>query len=110
MIKQIKSQQQNQIYLEGDLNNFMDNLNLESKKLQKINFLLQNYRPKCDVCGNFCTMEWHSTKENMKNNEDDKDDMDSSNDINVSINIDEKSTNKEFYIVCEECFFKKRNF
>ena len=89
-----------------NMNNYIDeNPNLEIKKLQKINFLLQNYRPKCDVCGNFCTMEWHTTKENIKNTEDDKEDMDSSNDINVSINIDEKSTNKEFYIVCEECFF-----
>ena len=90
-------------------NNFIDNCkevnsyieenpNLQLKKFRKINFLSQNYRPKCEVCGNFCSMEWYITKENKE------EDNDSSNDINVSINIDEQSLKKEFNIICEECF------
>ena len=91
-----------------NLNKYIDeNPDLDLKKIYKINFLLKNYRPKCDVCGNFCTMEWHISKDNLnnaKNNDDEKDDVESSNEINVSISIDEKSVNREFYIVCEECF------
>ena len=91
-------------------NNFIDNFKavnnyieenpyIDLKKFKKINFLSQNYRPKCEVCGNFCSMEWYITKENKS-----EEDNDSSNDINVSINIDEKSLKKEFNIICEECF------
>ena len=82
-----------------------ENPNPILKKFEKINFLLKNYRPKCDICGNFCTMHWYTTKEiNQKNNDEEKDDIDSSNDINVSINIDEKSLNKEFNLICQECY------
>ena len=91
-----------------NLNKYIDeNPTLDLKKIYKINFLLKNYRPKCDVCGNFCTMEWHISKDNLnnaKNNDDEKDDIESSNEMNVSISIDEKSVNREFFIVCEECY------
>jgi SWI/SNF related-matrix-associated actin-dependent regulator of chromatin subfamily C len=73
--------------------------NSELKKFEKINFLSQNYRPKCDVCGNLCTMDWYITKDNKNEEENDSD-----NDLNFSINIDEKSLNKEYFIVCETCF------
>lgn len=87
-------------------NNFLNDCNndkesneiSEFKKFEKINFLSQNYRPKCDVCGNICTMDWYITKDS-KNEEEMSD-----NDLNFSINIDEKSLNKEYFIVCEECF------
>ena len=83
-----------------DVNNYIEeNPNIDLKKFKKINFLSQNYRPKCEICGNFCSMEWYITKENKS-----EEDNDSSNDINVSINIDEKSLKKEFNIICEECF------
>lgn len=75
--------------------------NLEQKKFNKINFLSQNYRPKCDLCGNLCTMDWFTTKD--KNTEEESE---SDNDINISIKIDEKSMNKDFYLICEECFSK----
>ena len=91
-----------------NLNKYIDeNPTLDLKKIYKINFLLKNYRPKCDICGNFCTMEWHISKDNLnnaKNNDDEKDDIESSNEMNVSISIDEKSVNREFFIVCEECY------
>jgi hypothetical protein len=73
--------------------------NSELKKFEKINFLSQNYRPKCDVCGKLCTMDWYITKDNKNEEENDSD-----NDLNFSINIDEKSLNKEYFIVCETCF------
>ena len=88
-------------------NSIEENPDLNLKKYQKINFLLKNYRPKCDVCKNFCTINWYTTKENYlssKNNEDEKEEIESSNDLNVYINIDEKSLNKDFFLICEECF------
>ena len=84
-----------------------ENSDKNKKKYEKINFLLKNYRPKCDVCKNFCTINWYTTKDHYlraKNNEDEKEEIDSSNDLNVSINIDEKSLNDDFFLVCEECF------
>ena len=87
-----------------NVNNYIDENSLDLNKFHRINFLYQNYRPKCDICGNFCTMNWYVTKDNSKNNEDEKDDIDSSNDLNVSINIDEKSLDKDFTLICEECF------
>jgi SWI/SNF related-matrix-associated actin-dependent regulator of chromatin subfamily C len=74
--------------------------NLKLKKFNKINFLSQNYRPKCDLCGNLCTMDWFVTKD--KNTEEE-----SESDNDISIKIDEKSLNKEFYLICEECFSKE---
>lgn len=76
--------------------------NLTPKMFNKINFLSQNYRPKCDLCGNLCIMDWFTTKD--KNSEEESE---SDNDINISIKIDENSLNKEFYLICEECFSKE---
>ena len=84
-----------------------DNSEQNEKKYQKINFLMENYRPKCDICKNFCTINWYTTRDHYlraKNNEDEKEEIDSSNDLNVSINIDEKSLNEDFCLICEECF------
>ena len=105
-------------------NNFIDNINcnniiddndnIDIKKLQKINFLLKNYRPKCDLCSNFCTIDWYVTRGTIEN-------IGISNDINISINNnDEKNIKKDFYLICEECYLnneislpfnlKKENF
>ena len=103
-------------------NKFLDNLsNIESqiksednntnsdfyKNFQNINFLSQNYRPKCDICGNFCMVNWYISKENnpVKNNLESENE--SENDMGVSISIDEKSVKKEFVLICEECFNNK---
>ena len=103
-------------------NKFLDNLsNIESqiksednnsnsdfyKNFQNINFLSQNYRPKCDICGNFCMVNWYISKENnpVKNNLESENE--SENDMGVSISIDEKSVKKEFILICEECFNNK---
>jgi SWI/SNF related-matrix-associated actin-dependent regulator of chromatin subfamily C len=47
-------------------------------------------------------MNWFTTKD--KNSEEESE---SDNDINISIKIDDKSLNKEFYLICEECFSKE---
>ena len=74
------------------------------KNFKKINFLSQNYRPKCDVCGNFCMVDWYITKENLgKNEEENESDIE----MGVSISIDENSLKREFFLICEECFNNK---
>ena len=77
------------------------------KNFKNINFLSQNYRPKCDICGNFCMVNWYISKENnpVKNNLESENE--SENDMGVSISIDEKSVKKEFILICEECFNNK---
>ena len=99
-------------------NKFIDNLNEMEKDIksnnnsdfyknfQNINFLSQNYRPKCDICGNFCMVNWYISKENAgKNNPEDENESD--NDMGVSISIDEKSMKKEFCLLCEDCYRNK---
>ena len=101
-------------------NKFLDNLtNIEKelksnnntnsdfyKNFQNINFLSQNYRPKCDICDNFCMVNWYISKENsVKNNNENE--IESDNDMGVSISIDEKSLKKDFYLICEECYNNK---
>ena len=101
-------------------NKFLDNLtNIEKelksnnntnsdfyKNFQNINFLSQNYRPKCDICDNFCMVNWYISKENsVKNNNENE--IESDNDMGVSISIDEKSLKKDFCLICEECYNNK---
>ena len=102
-------------------NKFLDNLSEMAKEIksnnnsdlykymQNINFLSQNYRPKCDICGNFCLVNWYISKENStgKINQEGENDNESDNDMGVSINIDEKSIKKDFCLICEECFVNK---
>ena len=102
-------------------NKFLDNLSEMAKEIksnnnsdlykymQNINFLSQNYRPKCDICGNFCLVNWYISKENLsgKINQEGENDNESDNDMGVSISIDEKSIKKDFCLICEECFVNK---
>ena len=102
-------------------NKFLDNLSEMAKEIksnnnsdlykymQNINFLSQNYRPKCDICGNFCLVNWYISKENStgKINQEGENDNESDNDMGVSISIDEKSIKKDFCLICEECFVNK---
>ena len=37
---------------------------LKDSKISRVNFLLKNYRPKCDFCGELCTLDWYITKDN----------------------------------------------
>lgn len=36
--------------------------------LNKINFLAENYRPKCDYCKNLCGLDWFMERENSNKN------------------------------------------
>jgi len=101
-------------------NKFLDNLtNIEKelksnnntnsdfyKNFQNINFLSQNYRPKCDICDNFCMVNWYISKENLAKNNNENE-IESDNDMGVSISIDEKSIKKDFFLICEECYNNK---
>ena len=100
-------------------NKFLDNLTeLETqiksdnnsdfyKNFENINFLSQNYRPKCDICCNFCMVSWYISKENSQSKNNQEDDNESDNDMGVSISIDEKSLKKDFCLICEQCFNNK---
>ena len=77
------------------------------KNFKNINFLSQNYRPKCDVCGNFCMVSWYISKENINNKNNHEDENESDNDMGVSISIDEKSLKNEFCLICEDCYNNK---
>ena len=101
-------------------NKFLDNLTeLETqiksnnnnsdfyKNFENINFLSQNYRPKCDICGNFCMVSWYISKENNHSKNNQEDENESDNDMGVSISIDEKSLKKDFCLICEQCFNNK---
>ena len=101
-------------------NKFLDNLtNIEKelksnnntnsdfyKNFQNINFLSQNYRPKCDICDNFCMVNWYISKENLAKNNNENE-IESDNDMGVSISIDEKSIKKDFFLICEDCYNNK---
>ena len=46
-------------------NNVNNNINSNGvNKISRINFLLKNYRPKCDLCERLCSMDWYITKGN----------------------------------------------
>ena len=89
-----------------NISNIIDhNQNISIKKFQKINFLLKNYRPKCDVCHNFCTIDWYVTKDNKEDNNTNTNNDNKNENINASNNnIDDKNLKKEFYLICEDCY------
>ena len=46
-------------------NNLIENINKNGvNKIPRVNFLLKNYRPKCDLCEKLCSMDWYITKGN----------------------------------------------
>ena len=48
-----------------NVNNVNNNINVNGvNKISRINFLLKNYRPKCDLCEKLCSMDWYITKGN----------------------------------------------
>ncbi len=48
----------------GGINNNNINKKIGNKRIPQINFLLKNYRPKCDLCEQLCSMDWYITKGN----------------------------------------------
>ena len=52
----------------NNINNINNNININGvNKISRINFLLKNYRPKCDLCEKLCSMDWYITKGNNFN-------------------------------------------
>ena len=49
----------------SNVNNVNNNINVNGvNKISRINFLIKNYRPKCDLCEKLCSMDWYITKGN----------------------------------------------
>ena len=95
--------------------NFSEENSQKTDIFKKINFLMKNYRPKCDICGNLCSINWYIPKENIEDINEDND-----SDINIDINVDSENENKDFCLICEYCYnnnditfphnLKKENF
>ena len=93
--------------------NINDNLNNNINKngvnkISRVNFLLKNYRPKCDLCENLCSMDWYITKgndfnelveeikeqeNNIKNNNNNNENINNINDEEEKININDSNNN-----------------
>ena len=62
-----KNQNMNSTQVNNNIsvNNINNNININGvNKISRINFLLKNYRPKCDLCEKLCSMDWYITKGN----------------------------------------------
>ena len=61
----IINNQNNIISNVNNINNVNNNININGvNKISRINFLIKNYRPKCDLCEKLCSMDWYITKGN----------------------------------------------
>ena len=61
----IINNQNNIISNANNINNVNNNINVNGvNKISRINFLIKNYRPKCDLCEKLCSMDWYITKGN----------------------------------------------
>ena len=61
----IINNQNNIISNVNNINNVNNNINVKGvNKISRINFLIKNYRPKCDLCEKLCSMDWYITKGN----------------------------------------------
>ena len=106
-------------------NNIIDNSNKNINKngvnkIPRINFLLKNYRPKCDLCERLCSMDWYITKgndfnelvEEMKEQENEKKNISENNNNNnnntLNLNEDEEKININDSNILNEA--KKSNF
>ena len=65
--------------------------------VNQVNFLTKNYRPKCDLCGNLCELDWYITSKDGK----DPFDFNETNKENSSA-----TEQKDILLICEECYDK----
>ena len=86
-----------------NVNNTNNNININGvNKISRINFLLKNYRPKCDLCEKLCSMDWYITKgndfsqlfEQIKEQEN-NDNNNNNNPNNENNNINNEDNNNE---------------
>ena len=86
-------------------NNTNNNINTNGvNKISRINFLLKNYRPKCDLCEKLCSMDWYITKGNdfsqlFEQIKEQENNINNSNNNNLNnennnINIEENNNNE----------------
>ena len=115
-----KNQNMNSTQVNNNIsvNNINNNININGvNKISRINFLLKNYRPKCDLCEKLCSMDWYITKgndfselfeqikeqENLNNNNNNQNNN-NTNVINNNINnnedknVENKNNNSNFVI------------
>jgi len=87
-----------------NVNNTNNNININGvNKISRINFLLKNYRPKCDLCEKLCSMDWYITKgndfsqlfEQIKEQENNDNNNNSPNNENNNNNINNEDNNNE---------------
>ena len=97
--------------MNNNVNSANNNININGvNKISRINFLLKNYRPKCDLCERLCSMDWYITKgndfsqlfeqikEQEKNNENKNNLNNNTNNLNtdnINNNINTKEENNE---------------
>ena len=88
-----------------NVNNTNNNINTNGvNKISRINFLLKNYRPKCDLCEKLCSMDWYITKGNdfsqlFEQIKEQENNINNSNNNNLNnennnINIEENNNNE----------------
>ena len=88
-----------------NVNNTNNNINTNGvNKISGINFLLKNYRPKCDLCEKLCSMDWYITKGNdfsqlFEQIKEQENNINNSNNNNLNnennnINIEENNNNE----------------
>ena len=85
-----------------NVNNTNNNININGvNKISRINFLLKNYRPKCDLCEKLCSMDWYITKGNdfsqlfEQIKEQENNDNNNNNPNNENNNINNEDNNNE---------------
>ena len=83
-------------------NNVNNNINVNGvNKISRINFLIKNYRPKCDLCERLCSMDWYITKGNDFSQlfdqikEQENNNNINNNNLNLNNNESNMSNNKE---------------
>ena len=120
--------------MNNNLNNINNNINNNKNgvnKITRVNFLLKNYRPKCDLCEKLCSMDWYITKgndfneliseikeeeNNINNNINNSSNNNNNNNItindeeekvNTNLNNDNKKNNSNFIISISNNNLKK---
>ena len=104
----IINNQNNIISNVNNINNVNNNINVNGvNKISRINFLIKNYRPKCDLCEKLCSMDWYITKGNdfshlfdqIKEQENNNNNNNNLNNNNLNMNNNESNitnnSNKE---------------
>ena len=103
----IINNQNNIISNVNNINNVNNNINVNGvNKISRINFLIKNYRPKCDLCEKLCSMDWYITKGNdfshlfdqIKEQENNTN-INNNNNLNMNNNESNNANNNSNFII-----------